>query len=61
MQDLKEVTQESHYENFRAAQLSGETELSNGNVEDAPRNGKRCIDMFEMWCYVSLCQKVQSF
>lgn len=41
MQDLKEVTQESHYENFRAAQLSGETELSNGNVEDAPRNGKR--------------------
>lgn len=48
MQDLKEVTQESHYENFRAAQLSGETELSNGNVEDAPRNGKRCIDMFEM-------------
>lgn len=41
MQDLKEVTQESHYENFRAAQLSGETELSNGDIEDAPRNGKR--------------------
>ena len=55
MQDLKEVTQESHYENFRAAQLAGETELSNGDVEEAPRNGKRCIDMFEMWCYVSLC------
>lgn len=41
MQDLKEVTQESHYENFRAAQLAGETELSNGDVEEAPRNGKR--------------------
>ena len=38
MQDLKEVTQETHYENFRAAQLSGgKTEDST----DAPVNGKR--------------------
>lgn len=41
MQDLKEVTQESHYENFRAAQLTGETVLSNEDLIDAPKNGKR--------------------
>lgn len=42
MQDLKEVTQETHYENFRAAQLSGESPLSQDMV-DSPANGKRCV------------------
>lgn len=41
MQDLKEVTQETHYENFRAAQLSGESPVSNEDLIDAPKNGKR--------------------
>lgn len=41
MQDLKEVTQETHYENFRAAQLSGESPVSNQDLTDAPKNGKR--------------------
>ena len=45
MQDLKEVTQETHYENFRAAQLSGgKTEDST----DAPVNGKRYM-LWAMW------------
>ena len=44
MQDLKEVTQETHYENFRATQLSGESPInpiSNEDLIDAPKNGKR--------------------
>jgi len=40
MQDLKEVTQETHYENFRAAQLSGDTPASQDLI-DSPVNGKR--------------------
>jgi len=41
MQDLKEVTQETHYENFRAAQLSAEGPASNEDLIDAPKNEKR--------------------
>ena len=40
MQDLKEVTQESHYENFRAAQLSGESPVSHDLI-DSPVMGRR--------------------
>lgn len=40
MQDLKEVTQESHYENFRAAQLSGESPVSRDLI-DSPVMARR--------------------
>lgn len=47
MQDLKEVTQDSHYENFRAAQLSGETPMSKDLI-DSPANGKRYMYLYNI-------------
>lgn len=41
MQDLKEVTQEVHYENFRAAQLSNEN--SEDLIDASTVNGTRYV------------------
>ena len=41
MQDLKEVTQEVHYENFRAAQLSNEN--SEDLIDASAVNGTRYV------------------
>ena len=41
MQDLKEVTQEVHYENFRAAQLSNEN--SEDLIDASAMNGTRYV------------------
>lgn len=42
MQDLKEVTQDAHYENFRAARLAGKTPVERAaqNGEVAPGNAR---------------------
>ena len=56
MQDLKEVTQESHYENFRAAQLSGESPVSHDLI-DSPVMARRWEDF--LWiCFELILNKV---
>ena len=50
MQDLKEVTQEVHYENFRAAQLSNEN--SEDLIDAAAVNGTRFVPKKTLEFYV---------